>query len=699
MKFKHFLPLCAMALPLCATAVPAKPGLVPATLADGTTVMVEAHGDEFFNYVTDEQGFLLSRTPLGKFTYKLDPNGARLSATPRVLEEMRATTIASLPEGLQRSAANGGPSRMTALDRYGRATFPTTGDGHYLVLLIQYSDLSWSVDDPATVMNERLNGENYDYMGSEGSMREYYIRNSGGKFKPTFDIVGPITLPKTNAYYVGDGKYDKIAEAVTSAIWIADEQFGVDYSKYDIDDDGIIDNVIIFYAGYGQADIAGYTQDAYGNPVPPAIWPHNSSLLSLGLRVDNKVLGNYCCFCELNGSTHFYYKDGAIDGVGTPIHEFGHVMGMPDLYDPKYVVKATPGSWSVMDSGCYNGDSYVPCNLSSYERWLFNWIDYDELEEPGIYTINPISDHENALRLKVNKSWNNEYFLFESRPRVGFDRYLLGEGMLIWHIDYYNPIWQDNSVNSEQTRPRCHLVTADGSANYRLGDLKSSNLAAWPVNCNYITPETEINLYAYYAANVGPVKHYFSNIAFDAETGVSSFGFDQVTSTPDVTTVLQQPFRPTNSQQTVRLEWDPVEGAQGYALTWYRITSTGTKFYENSLNEKNIGNVTSYEMAIAANKMGVEFHAYVRPIMEIPSGKTSNEVVFVPNQLEVRDPSGIDEVLTEEEVPVRGLQGAIDAPASARVFTLTGAPAGRDNLAAGIYLVQVGTRTYKVIVK
>lgn len=273
--------------------------------------------------------------------------------------------------------------------------------------------------------------------------------------------------------------------------------------------------------------------------------------------------------------------------------------------------------------------------------------------------------------------------------------------MLIWHIDYNKSVFLSNQVNSTASRNRCHLITADGSANYLLGNTSSTaQMAAWPRDINYITPDTEITLSANYIYSKGPLKDvYITNIAYDPETGKSSFDYNMVTSTPDVTTVLHTPeLRGTGTidHRTVCFKWDPVEGATSYQFTLYRINSQGNIAYENFFNDKDLGNVTEFEYTFASNKLNTEWTAWIRPVIGLPSKQTSNLQVFKPSELAV---SGVEEIESAAQPVVKGLKGAIDAPASARVFTLTGAPAGRTDLPAGIYLVQVDGKTFKVLVK
>lgn len=691
MKLKYLLPAAMLATAFSSSAVPAYPGLLERTLEDGSKVMVRLNGDEYFNYMTDEQGFLLTQKG-DKVSYQLK-DGARVMATASVLEQMKAQVEATEPVKMMRAAEK---QRMASLTRQGRTTFCTTGDVRFLVLLVQYDDVKFNSPTIRQDMDDMLNKEGYDKNGCHGSIRDYYIESSNGVFRPHFDVSEVITLPNTSAYYTGDSKYDNVRELVETAVRLADDQ--VDYSQYSNYQPGLCDAVIIWYAGYGQAD----TSDT------SCIWPHQSSVYSRNIVLDGTRIDSYCCFNELNGGRHYETKDGALAGIGTPIHEFGHVMGMPDLYDPGYAVKSTPAYWSVFDMGPYLGGGYCPPTCSAYERWVFNWLEYEPVEDDTHYDLTSINKDGRALRIPVMNTsgteYANEYFLLESRPKSGWDEYLPGGGMLIWHIDYNASNWNNNTVNSTESRKRCHLVTADGSANYQLNNKKASSAnAAWPYEGNnYLTPDTEITLDTYYLWPRSVTgESFITSIAHDAETGVTSFDYNKIKETPKDVTVMAVPTRGVDSRgeatNDITLTWEPVEGATGYQLTVFR-TSGGRVYYEGGLDEKNVGNVTSYTIeSLSRTKLPLEFTAYVRVINGIPSSEKSNEVVFVPNELEAV--SGIEGIVDGENVAVIGLKGAIQAPAGAEIYNLQGVRCPAEGLAPGVYVVRVGQTVTKAVVR
>lgn len=691
MKLKYLLPAAMLATAATASAVPAYPGLLERTLEDGSKVMVRLNGDEYFHYLTDENGFLLTQEG-GKLSYRMD-NGSKVMATPELMERMQAEAEAAEPVKVMRAA---GMQRMASLTREGRSTFQTLGDFKFLVLLVQFDDVKFNSPTIRQDMDDMLNKEGYNKNGCFGSIRDYYMVSSNGKFRPHFDVSEVITLPKTSAYYTGGKKYANVREMVEDAVKAADPN--VDFSQYSTLQEGVCDAVIIWYAGYGQADTGDET----------CIWPHQSTLGHLNIMADNTKIDTYCCFNELNGGTHYTNKDYVLAGIGTPIHEMGHVMGMPDLYDPAYKVKSTPGNWSIFDKGPYLGDSYCPPTYSAYERWLFNWIDYEDVVDETRYELPEISKEGRALRIPVlsNKGqvYNSEYFVLESRNKSGWDSYLPNSGMLIWHIDYSSPsAWVNNTVNSTEARKRCHLVTADGSANFVLGNTNVASInAAWPYgDRDYLTPDTDITLDTNYLfANSATGDSFITDIKHDSETGVTTLAYNVLKETPVVTTQLAMPTRGKDSygepNNDITFTWDPVEGATGYKLTVFR-QSAGRIYYESGLDEKNVGNVTSYTLeSLSRTKLPLEFTAYVRVVTEMPSLEKSNEVVFIPNNLEAV--SGIGDI-ADDDMTVIGLEGAILAPQGAEIYDMQGVRRAAEGLAPGIYMVRCGQKVTKAVVK
>ncbi len=131
---------------------------------------------------------------------------------------------------------------------------------------------------------------------------------------------------------------------ITDACSLLDDQ--IDFSLYDCDNDSVIDNVYVFYAGYGEAEGGGAN----------TIWPHSAFLTDISRKkyyFDELLLDRYACSNELAMSD-------ATVGIGTFVHEFSHVLGLPDIYSTNYGSSFTPASWSCIDNGNYNNDGRTP---------------------------------------------------------------------------------------------------------------------------------------------------------------------------------------------------------------------------------------------------------------------------------------------------------------------------------------------------
>ena len=425
---KILISLFAILLSLPLWAVTASPYPFEFTQPDGTKIMVKLVGDEYHAYYTTVDG-----TPLRR----LD-NGF-LVEDPSVLDEFPA--IAS-----QRRAKAIRP-------RQEATTYPLTGSPKSLVLLVGFKDLAFaqSRDD----FHKLLNESGYSYNGAMGSCRDYFIASSDSLFQPQFDVYGPFTVSgKMADYGAEDGNshdrdpYSMIVEACALAA-----ESGVDFSQYDTDNNGVLDNVFVYYAGHNQAEGGG------GN----TIWPHKSSVAWMNRKVDGISLATYACTSEYSGSA-----GTSRASIGTFCHEFGHVLGLPDLYDTGYNYY-TVSNWDIMCSGNYNNNGRTPPTYSAYERFYLGWLKPEQLTEKGEHSLEPLQESNHAYILaekQHNLSGDNpnpsEFFILEYRTQTGWDSYLPGSGMLVWHIDYLASAWYSNTPNNGPNFLRIHMEEANG---------------------------------------------------------------------------------------------------------------------------------------------------------------------------------------------------------------------------------------------
>ncbi len=486
---KVFITLCASVFLGVSSlfALPARSIPETVTQPDGTVVTVRVVGDEFYHYQMTADGIPVVRGTDGFYRYaELTPDGTVVAgqviardahlrtASDKVYLEQLATRQVSQGMVAQRQLKR--QQKLRSVTR--RTTQATTGDDvHGLVLLVEFSDKKFDPTNTLEDFKEMMNKEGYNYQGAIGSARDYFIAQSGGQFRPTFDVVGPITLDKTVAYYGGNDKYtgndSRPEEMVIDACRKVEST--VDFSIYDRDNDGFVDLVYVIYAGYGESanDNAGSLDDT--------IWPHAWYIYQGAgkeVSVDGKLLDAYACSAELQGNTGTYR-----DGIGSFCHEYSHTLGLPDFYD-------TGGSnygmstWSLMDYGCYNGpdmngdghsDGSVPVGYTAYEREFCGWLTIEELTSPATVSLENLADSKKAY--KIVSSDKNQYFTLENRQQTGWDTYMASSGLMILKVDYDQMIWDNNIVNCEPTRQRMTIMPADNHRSFydETGDLYPYN--------------------------------------------------------------------------------------------------------------------------------------------------------------------------------------------------------------------------------
>lgn len=360
----------------------------------------------------------------------------------------------------------------------GEGGFPTKGSPKVLVILVDFPDRPMTFT--ADVFRKMMNEHNFSDYGFRGSALDYFRENSSGVFTPEFDVYGPVRMPQKIATY---GENDAFGNDVAPHLMVEAACKGldseIDFSQYDNDHDGIVDNVYIFYAGYGEND----------GGVPNTIWPHASSLSNrrISLTLDGVSVNKYACSNELlNG------YGATMTGIGTFCHEFSHVLGLQDLYATVNIDgdNWTPDCWTIMDQGPYNNNGRTPPLLTAFERMSLGWLSpFDITRDTSSATyLSPLAQNV-AYRIKTDNP--SEFFLLEYRNNEGWDAHLPGKGMLVWHIDYDKATWEGNTINNTPNHNRVAIVPADGlyADNERAG-----------VAFNGTSGKTEISTWKVYGA-------------------------------------------------------------------------------------------------------------------------------------------------------------------------------------------------------
>lgn len=395
------------------------------------------------------------------------------------------------------------------------------GEMNCLVLLVDFEDYPWTNQDDERFQNEDTiytaehfnnmlftDGE-YRHPGSEseytGSMRDYFTEVSGEMFTVTGEVHRWYRAPEPYSYYCNnDGEYDteddfgyrpyprNVQGLVEDLLELADDD--VDYSDYDYDDDGYLDALFVVHAGPGAETIGRNAEGAN------YFWSHKWQIPEM----------------ELDGTIISTYSLEPQDGtIGVFCHEFGHVIGIPDLYDTDGSSEGI-GEWGLMAGGGWcakTGDPLgsSPSHMCAWTKMKLDWVEVINVDESlEDVEIQPVQITSEVYRLWTQGDESDEYFLVEHRRRIGFDSGLTRRqvqhelpapvGLLILHID-------DNLWSNEDESHR--LVDVEEASFVLLNGNPFENL-------DHDRTGTNLNLYNANRGDNGDIWPGFSEISDDS---------------------------------------------------------------------------------------------------------------------------------------------------------------------------------------
>ncbi|MBQ0006788.1 MAG: M6 family metalloprotease domain-containing protein [Alistipes sp.] len=436
--------LVSLLLPLMARATAAYPYPVTVSQPDGTTLRILINGDEFCRWTTDIWGNPVRKGNDGFWHTVSAPSALELSSIRQYnLDRMLPPTSAENIPPLTKGTGN------------------ADTDIKVLVIPIQFQDIKFQKTDYRDYLDNKLNVRGYSEDGATGSARDYFEANFIGR-RFTFDVCDIITLKHNSAYYGSNDetvpariRYDvSIPQMVKEACTILESR--INFQNYDLNGDKAIDHMIFVYAGYNEAE-SGNSDD---------IWSHEWDLSSQKLKFDGVFVGLYAAASELRGAS------GNEDaGIGTFCHELSHTFGLKDLYDVNYggegLCKCLWRSLSIMDYGNFNNNGNTPPYYCAIDRELAGVAPAGTLGNDAQITLSPI--HETGCFYRLNTEKEGEYFLLEARRESGWDRYIGGHGMLIYHIDKSSRFiagiqasirWTENIINTVAGHECADLVEA-----------------------------------------------------------------------------------------------------------------------------------------------------------------------------------------------------------------------------------------------
>lgn len=332
-----------------------------------------------------------------------------------------------------------------------RLTLPSSGKRHMnaLALMVDFPDLVGK--RPAADFDNLLFNPN-----NPASMSKMYEEMSNGRCRITGQTFGYFRAPHPYNYYT-DGQSGTgftyphntpgLVEAVLKLFTKSNS-----LTQFDADGDGYVDGVFLIHAGAGaESEISDSRKDM--------IWSHKWTLRSPFISKGVKV---------------FAYSTEPEDGrLGVFAHEFGHVLGLPDLYDTNYLSSGV-GEWCLMGGGSWGNNGNRPCDMSCWCKYRLGWLNPNVIKRSQSIELRPLADLKGTAALIPLGASKDEYLLLENRDASRLDACLPGSGLLIWHI---------NESRDGNTNPNDYLVglvQADGLQQLNTGINQGDSGDAFP---------------------------------------------------------------------------------------------------------------------------------------------------------------------------------------------------------------------------
>jgi len=474
---------------------------------------------------------------------------------------------------------------------------PVTGLWPALVLLVDYSDITHNgLSTPILYNNLLFSVGGYP---APGSMRDFFREASYG----VFDIIGGVDntwrqVSNPRNYYAnfdgiggtdddyGFGAWPNNAQKlVVDAVTLADNY--VNFANYAVG--GQVQGLFVIHAGRG-AETDQWSYDW--------IWSHKWGLGPYALTVDGVVVNLYSMEPE-------YVFSPGDSTVGVFCHEYGHVLGLPDLYDTDYTSQGL-GDWSLMAYGAWTGwNGNSPAHPDAWSKIQLGWVTPTIPTGTQIGASLPnVEGSATVYKLWTNGSAGTQYFLLENRQRRLFDTGLPSDGLLLYHVD-------ETADQTSDWQPKVMLEQADGLWDLQYGTNTGDSGDPYPGSSNNLSAT---------AATTPSTKSYANANTYVSITNISSSG---LTMTADLS-VGAPPAAPSAlvatafSNTRIDLSWtDNSANETGFQI-WRKTTASGTYslIFTTGANVVAYANTTgltastTYYYKVRAYKAAVGYSAY-----------------------------------------------------------------------------------------
>ena len=301
---------------------------------------------------------------------------------------------------------------------------PTRGDLRLLAVLAAFPD-------------RPLDHDRQSFMVLMDRFVAYYREVSAGRLSIHPTIGSPaVTLPAARATYVQ--RPDALARDAVAA-------FGAAAASDPAEAEALrsADALVVFFAGPGrESHVEG------GDPDDP--W---SNYTVISPPPGAARLGEACVIAE--------EEVPPFGNFGVLCHEFGHLLGLPELYAPGGLPHEGIGVWGLMGQGTWLRLGERPPHPCAWSKLRLGWVDVETIERAtrGV-RLPAIEEVPRVVKIPASRGRPEEYYLVENRERIGADSGLPGEGLLVWHVD--ETVTGFRTSQSVAAHKLLHLVEADG---------------------------------------------------------------------------------------------------------------------------------------------------------------------------------------------------------------------------------------------
>lgn len=375
---------------------------------------------------------------------------------------------------MKREAVNGNVHKVIAksgsyISHSGSVTIP--------VVLVNFSDVKFTINDPLKAFEQMFNGENQEDLGNanhhnHGSVAQYFHDMSNGTFTPKFKVYGPVTVDHPETYYGGTNEAnnddEKPRELTKDALALIESSVSAsDLESFSLDGE-TIEGVYILFAGIDQND---------GGP-GTAVWANTWT--TAGATLGGKKVRWYTMSGERSPfnidsdgnpcNTTTADSSPAITGLGVACHEFSHALGLPDFYPTEESAQVNNQEmeyWDLMDGGEYSNNGFRPTAYTAFEKEQMEWpVDIKTLNSDASITMATSTEQGGTAYKIVNPQNSNEYFMLECIQKKGWNTSQKGNGLLVYHVNLPSTnttISNNTYLNNTPGYPGMAVVPADGA--------------------------------------------------------------------------------------------------------------------------------------------------------------------------------------------------------------------------------------------